>query len=475
MESTDTTDSPASVSDAGRSTARGAVIGKLLRKSTPRRSHSEWAAPPDRVNPLDILRAQEETRVPELIPLRHERMVASPFAFFRGGAAIMAADLRHTPSTGLTVQLCGDAHIGNFGGFASPERRLIFDINDFDETLPGPWEWDVKRLVASVEIAARDRGFDRENRLAAVFEAAKSYREAMASFSEMTPLEIWYASFDVQALLPAIRRDLGRQALKEAEHEVARALSKDSARAARKLTQVVDGRPRIISDPPLVVPLRQLLPGVEAQQLEKGIRGVLADYRLTLPHDRQSLLDHYEFEDIARKVVGVGSVGTLSWIVLLVGREHSDPLVLQLKQAEASALEAYLGPAQYPNHGERVIQGQRLIQASSDVLLGWLRTKGLDGVERDFYVRQLWDWKTSADLATVSAPRLTAHARLCAWTLARAHARTGNPIAIASYMGSGAAFDHALTGFAAAYADQNQTDFSEFTKTQLDGPGGQGY
>lgn len=473
MESTETTDSPASISDAGLSAARGAVIGKLLRKSTPRRSHSGWSAPPDRVNPLDILQAQEETRVPGLIPIRHERMAASPFAFFRGGAAIMAADLRHTPTTGLTVQLCGDAHIGNFGGFASPERRLVFDINDFDETLPGPWEWDIKRLVASVEIAARDRGFDGAERLAAVLGAAKAYRQAMASFSEMTPLEIWYASFDVQALLPAIRRDLGGQALKDAEREVARALSKDSARAARKLTRVVDGRPRIISDPPLVIPLRQLLPGVEAQQLEQGIRGVLADYRLTLPHDRQSLLDHYEFEDIARKVVGVGSVGTLSWIVLLVGREHSDPLVLQLKQAEASALEAYLGASHYPNHGERVVQGQRLIQASSDVLLGWLRTKGLDGVERDFYVRQLWDWKTSADLATVSAPKLTAHARLCAWTLARAHARTGNPIAIAAYLGSGAVFDRALAAFAAAYADQNQTDFNEFTEARLDGPDSQ--
>ncbi|HSL37826.1 MAG TPA: DUF2252 domain-containing protein [Arthrobacter sp.] len=474
MHSTDTTDIPASISEAGMSTARGADIGKLLRKSTPRKSHSEWSAPPDRVSPLDILRAQEKTRVPELLPLRHERMAASPFAFFRGGAAIMAADLRHTPSTGLTVQLCGDAHIGNFGGFASPERRLVFDINDFDETLPGPWEWDIKRLVASVEIAARDRGFDGAERLAAVLEAAKAYRQAMASFSEMTPLEIWYASFDVQALLPAIRRDLGGRALKEAEREIARALSRNSARAARKLTQVVDGRPRIISDPPLVVPLRQLLPGVEAQQLEKGIRGVLADYRLTLPRDRQALLDHYEFEDIARKVVGVGSVGTLSWIALLIGREHADPLVLQLKQAEASALEAHLGPSVYPNHGERVIQGQRLIQASSDVLLGWLRSKGLDGVERDFYVRQLWDWKASADLSTVSAPQLTAHGRLCAWTLARAHARTGSPIAIASYLGSGAAFDHAITAFAAAYADQNQADFNEFTESRRDSSRGQG-
>jgi uncharacterized protein (DUF2252 family) len=423
------------------------------------------------VSPVDILREQEKNRVPELIPIRHERMAASPFAFFRGGAAIMAADLRDTPCTGLNVQLCGDAHISNFGGFASPERRLVFDINDFDETLPGPWEWDVKRLVASVEIAARDRGFAVAERHAAVFEAANTYRQAMGSFAAMTPMDIWHASFDVQAMLPTIKRNLGGHALKEADREVARALNKNSARAARKLTHLVDGRPKIISDPPLVVPLDQLLPGVEAQQLEDGIRGVMADYRDTLPPDRQSLLDHYEFEDIARKVVGVGSVGTLSWIVLLIGREHGDPLVLQLKQAEASALEAHLGPSHYENHGERVVQGQRLIQASSDVLLGWLRTEGIDGVERDFYVRQLWDWKSSADLETVSAPRLTAHARLCAWTLARAHARTGNPTAIACYLGSGAVFDHALTAFAAAYADQNQTDFDEFTQTLSQGSG----
>lgn len=461
-------DTPASISNPGRPPGQSAARGKLLRRNTPRSSHGEWSAPADRLSPLDILRGQEKTRVPELLPVRHERMAASPFAFFRGGAAIMAADLRHTPSTGLTVQLCGDAHISNFGGFASPERRLVFDINDFDETLPGPWEWDIKRLVASVEIAARDRGFAKAERLAAVLEAAKAYRQGMGSFAAMTPLEIWHSSFDIQALLPAIRRDLGGRALKEAERDVARALDKNSARAARKLTHVVDGRPMIISDPPLVVPLRQLLPGVEAQELEEGIRGVLADYRRTLPNDRQSLLDHYEFVDIARKVVGVGSVGTLSWIVLLAGREHADPLVLQLKQAESSALEAYLGVSPYANHGERVIEGQRLIQASSDVLLGWLRTKGLDGVERDFYVRQLWDWKTSADLATVSAPRLAAHARLCAWTLARAHARTGNPIAISSYLGSGEAFDHALTAFAAAYADQNQNDFDAFTETLVD-------
>ncbi|WP_231554474.1 DUF2252 domain-containing protein [Arthrobacter sp. L77] len=424
------------------------------------------------MSPLEILHEQEKDRVPGLIPLRHERMAASPFAFFRGGAAIMAADLRDTPTTGLEVQLCGDAHISNFGGFASPERRLVFDINDFDETLPGPWEWDVKRLVASVEIAARDRGFAGAEGRAAVLETARAYRDAMRSFAAMTPLDVWYASFDIQSLLPAIRKTLGGHAVKETEHEIARAGSKDSARAARKLTEIVDGRPRIIDDPPLVVPLHELLPGLEAQHLEDGIRAVMADYRQSLSPDRQSLLDRYEYQDVARKVVGVGSVGTLSWIVLLVGREHADPLVLQLKQADTSALEAGLGPSRYANHGERVVQGQRLIQASSDVLLGWLRTTGIDGVERDFYVRQLWDWKTSADLTTASASRLTAHARLCAWTLARAHARTGDPTAIASYLGSGEAFDHALAVFAAVYADRNQMDFDEFTRSRGDGPGG---
>ena len=454
-----------------RAPVASAVLGRQLRTGTPRSSHGTWSAPATRTGPLDILRAQEQTRVPELIPIRHERMAASPFAFFRGAAAIMAADLRGTPRTGLEVQLCGDAHIANFGGFASPERRLVFDINDFDETLQGPWEWDIKRLVASVEIAARDRGFPKDQRKAAVLAAARAYRQAMASFADMTPFDIWYASFDVLSLLPKIQRKLGGKAVKAAEREVARAQARNSARAGRKLTRVVDGRARILSDPPLIVPLDQLLPGIEAKQLEDGIRKVIESYRLTLPHDRRALLDQYEFKDIARKVVGVGSVGTLSWIVLLLGREHGDPLVLQLKQAEASALESFLAPSPYANQGERVVEGQRLIQASSDVLLGWLRSTGLDGVERDFYVRQLWDWKTSPDLAMVSAPGLRAHARLCAWTLARAHARTGNPVAMASYLGSGTAFDKALTVFAAAYADQNQSDFDAFT-TALRSPHG---
>ncbi|MBG6224293.1 uncharacterized protein (DUF2252 family) [Arthrobacter sp. CAN_A2] len=473
MQSSDTKDARAPITGAGRSTAPGADVGKDLRRRAPRRSHREWSAPSDRVSPVEILRDQEKDRVPGLIPFRHERMAASPFGFFRGAAAIMAADLRDTPTTGLNVQLCGDAHISNFGGFASPERRLVFDINDFDETLPGPWEWDVKRLVTSVEIAARDHGFAGVEGRTAVLETARAYREAMGSFAAMTPLDVWYTSFDVRSLLPAIRKNLGGHAAKEAEHDVAGALSRTSARAARRLTEVVDGRPRIIDDPPLVVPLHELLPGLEAQHLEEGIRGVMADYRQTLSPDRQPLLDHYEYQDVARKVVGVGSVGTLSWIVLLVGREHADPLVLQLKQADASVLEIHLGPSRYSNHGERVVQGQRLIQASSDILLGWLRTTGIDGVERDFYVRQLWDWKTSADLTAVSASRLMAHARLCAWTLARAHARTGAPTAIASYLGSGAAFDHALATFAAVYADQNQRDYEEFTRSleSVSGPG----
>ncbi|GAA1126533.1 DUF2252 domain-containing protein [Arthrobacter flavus] len=393
-------------------------------------------------------------------------MGESPFAFFRGAAAVMAADLVDTPHTGLNVQLCGDAHIGNFGVFASLERRLIFDINDFDETLPGPWEWDLKRLVASVEIAARNRGFPKEQRLTAVLGAARTYREAMGSFAAMTPLEVWYQLFDVASMLPEIRRSLSSQQFRDVQHEINRALSKTSTKAARKLTHLVHGQPRIISDPPLVVPLTELVPGVEAELLAEGIGEVIASYRLTLPRDRQFLLRHYQFKDVARKVVGVGSVGTRSWIVLLVGREHGDPLVLQLKQATPAVLEAFLGPSTYQNHGERVIEGQRLIQASGDVLLGWLRTKGLDGVDRDFYVRQLWDWKSSTDLGRVSGPGLAAHSRLCAWTLARAHARTGNPQAIASYLGTGGVFDRDLAAFAAAYADQNEADFAAFTGTR---------
>lgn len=440
--------------------------GRRLRKSTPRSSHGAWQPSPDRPNPLKVLQAQEQDRVAELIPLRHERMRESSFAFFRGAAAVMASDLVDTPRTGLTVQLCGDAHIGNFGVFASLERRLIFDINDFDETMPGPWEWDLKRLVASVEIAARNRGFDKTQRLTAVLGAARTYREAMGSFAAMTPLEIWYLLFDVASMLPVIRRNLSSQQFRDVQHEINRALSKTSTRAARKLTHLVHGHPRIISDPPLVVPLAELVPDVEAELLIEGIDEVIASYRLTLPRDRQSLLRHYQFKDVARKVVGVGSVGTRSWIVLLVGREHGDPLVLQLKQATPSVLEAFLGPSDYQNHGERVIEGQRLIQASGDVLLGWLRTKGLDGVDRDFYVRQLWDWKNSTDLGRVSGPGLAAHARLCAWTLARAHARTGNPQAIASYLGTSGVFDRALATFAAAYADQNEADFAAFTRTR---------
>ncbi|WP_434992174.1 DUF2252 domain-containing protein [Arthrobacter sp. Ld5] len=472
MQRAGTADTSAQLTGAGRPTASTAAVGKDLRKRVPRRSHGEWSASPDRASPLEILRDQEKDRVPELLPLRHERMAASPFAFFRGGAAIMAADLRETPVTGLQVQLCGDAHISNFGGFASPERRLVFDVNDFDETLPGPWEWDVKRMVTSVEIAARDRGFGGAEGRAAVLETAGAYRDAMRSFAAMTPLEVWYASLDVEALLPDIEENLGGHAARDAGRRISRAMGKDSARAARKLTEVVDGRPRIVDEPPLVVRLQDLLPDVEAQQLEEGIRGIIADYRQTLSPDRQVLLDHYVYEDVARKVVGVGSVGRLSWIVLLMGREHADPLVLQLKQAASSALEAHLGPSRYPNHGERVVRGQRLIQASSDVLLGWLRTAGLDGIERDFYVRQLWDWKTSADLTTISASGLAAHARLCAWTLARAHARTGDPTAIASYLGQGAAFDHALAVFAAVYADQNQRDYDEFIRSGGDSPVG---
>uniref|UniRef100_UPI0031DF654D DUF2252 domain-containing protein n=1 Tax=Arthrobacter flavus TaxID=95172 RepID=UPI0031DF654D len=440
--------------------------GRRLRKSTPRSSHGAWRPSPDRPNPLEVLHAQEQGRVAELIPLRNERMGESPFAFFRGAAAVMAADLVDTPHTGLNVQLCGDAHIGNFGVFASLERRLIFDINDFDETLPGPWEWDLKRLVASVEIAARNRGFPKEQRLTAVLGAARTYREAMGSFAAMTPLEVWYQLFDVASMLPEIRRSLSSQQFRDVQHEINRALSKTSTKAARKLTHLVHGQPRIISDPPLVVPLTELVPGVEAELLAEGIGEVIASYRLTLPRDRQFLLRHYQFKDVARKVVGVGSVGTRSWIVLLVGREHGDPLVLQLKQATPAVLEAFLGPSTYQNHGERVIEGQRLIQASGDVLLGWLRTKGLDGVDRDFYVRQLWDWKSSTDLGRVSGPGLAAHSRLCAWTLARAHARTGNPQAIASYLGTGGVFDRDLAAFAAAYADQNEADFAAFTGTR---------
>jgi uncharacterized protein (DUF2252 family) len=382
-------------------------------------------------------------------------MLASPFAFFRGAAAVMAADLAVTPVTGIRVQLCGDAHLANFGGFAAPDRKLVFDLNDFDETLPGPWEWDIKRLAASIAVAARDRGFSVADRREAVRRAALSNRETMREFADMRTLDVWYARLEVEELFArwSVRGGEQRKALEKAR-------AKTSLRAFSKLTHEVDGQPRIISDPPLLVPIEELVEGSE-QQMQEVMTSLLADYRTTLPDDRRTLIDGYEPVHFARKVVGVGSVGTRAWIVLLLGRDTRDPLFLQIKEAEASVLEPFAGRSEYRTSGQRVVEGQRLMQAASDILLGWLPdVPGIDGRRRHFYVRQLWDQKASARLDSVPPHELAVYAGVCGWTLARAHARTGPRAAIAAYLGGGDRFDRALADFAEAYAEQNERDYA---------------
>jgi len=441
------------------SPAARAARGKDARSEAPRSSHAGWTAPPRRRNPITVLTSQARSRVPELVPIRYGRMGRTPFTFFRGAAAVMAGDLASTPASGLRAQLCGDAHLSNFGGFASPEREMLFDINDFDETLPGPWEWDVKRLAASVQIAGHDRSFDAAACRDAVLTTVSSYREGMRSLAEMTNLEVWYARLDADRILELVRdRGRGAKQARAVEGRIEKARGKDSRRAAGKLTRTVDGQLRFVSEPPLIVPLQELLPDAERRQFEEGIVGLLGDYRDSLQEDRHALLDSYTFHDIARKVVGVGSVGTRAWIVLMSGRDEQDPLVLQCKEAQASVLEPHAGPSRYPNSGQRVVEGQRLMQAASDIFLGWLPAVGLDEQPRDFYVRQLWDGKLSVDVDTMEADQLRLYGGVCGWTLARAHARSGDRIAIAGYLGKSAVVDEAIADFAAAYAEQNERD-----------------
>ncbi|MET0557045.1 MAG: DUF2252 domain-containing protein [Solirubrobacterales bacterium] len=436
------------------------TVGKEARNKARRSDHAAWVPAPDR-DPIAILEAQERTRVPELVPIRHGRMAASPFAFFRGAAAVMAADLAETPVSGLRVQACGDAHLTNFGVFAGPDRRLLFDLNDFDETLPGPWEWDVKRLAASFAIAGRERGFKRKRRGAAVLAAVASYREAMRDFAGQTNLDVWYARLDVEDELAKFEGEADPAEEKRVRRNVAKARGKDHLRAFGKLTQVVDGELRFRSEPPLLVPVDELLPAAEAAEVREGLKAVTENYRDSLPPDRQHLFDGYRFRDIARKVVGVGSVGTRAWVLLFTGADDSDPLVLQAKEAEASVLEPYAGASRYRNHGHRVVEGQRLMQAAGDIFLGWCPAAGVDGRERDFYVRQLWDWKRSADVDAMSPEAFAIYARLCGWTLARAHARSGDRVAIATYLGAGDSFDTAIAEFAEAYAEQSERDHAD--------------
>ena len=443
--------------------------GKKARAEVPRSNHAEFAPAPDRPDPVELLQGDDASRVPELLPIRYGRMAVSAFTFFRGAALPMAADLAGTPRTGLVAQVCGDAHLANFGLFASPERRLVFDINDFDETLPGPWEWDIKRLATSLEVAGRDNGYSTKQRHSIVLAAVAAYRKAMAGFAEKTVLEVWYAHADEDALKARFEeagrdRKLTAQQRKRAARTMAKARTKDNLGALGRFAGDKDGRPEIVADPPLIVPIRELVEyGTDNAELQEQLQGMLDVYRSTLEPERRALLDQYRLVDFARKVVGVGSVGTRSWMALLLGDHERDPLFLQAKEAGPSALEEFVAPSEYDNAGQRVVVGQRLMQAVSDIFLGWVRVKGIDGQTRDFYLRQLRDWKGSAEIEVMVPAGMQAYGELCGWTLARAHARSGDRIAIAAYLGSGSAFDRAVGEFAQAYADQNERDYQVLT------------
>ena len=439
-----------------------AARGKAARAEVPRSIHGVFEPAPRRPDPVELLERQAQTRVPELVPIRYGRMLVSPFTFYRGAAMIMAYDLAATPRSGLTVQCCGDAHLSNFGVFASPERRLVFDINDFDETLPGPWEWDVKRLAVSMLIAARDNGYRVTDQERVVLDTVGQYRTAMREFAGMDNLAVWYARLEIESLLAELAAQFRPAAVKRTENTLAKARTRDSMSAFSKLTEVVDGQAQIVDQSPLIVPIAQLAPRGERDSLLEELRALVRVYRDSLDRDRRVLLEQFDLTDFARKVVGVGSVGTRAWIALLLGRDSNDPLFLQMKEAEASVLEEFLGPSQFKNHGQRVVTGQRLMQASSDIFLGWLHVDSpLDGRPRDFYGRQLKDWKGSAEIDQMIPQAMSAYGKLCGWTLARAHARTGDRVAIASYLGNGPSFDRAIVEFSNAYADQNERDYQQ--------------
>ncbi len=449
--------------------AERAASGKAARAEVPRSSHAAWEPAKQRASPLDLLEEQAETRVPALVPIRYGRMLVSPFTFYRGAAYVMASDLAGTPQTGLHAQLCGDAHLSNFGAFAAPDRRLVFSINDYDETHPGPFEWDVKRLVASFAVAGRDRGFDDKQRAPINLAVGRAYREAIADYAGMANLGLWYSRVNVAELIGEVQRELAAKQVKRAERNVAKAQSKGSLKAFEKLTEIVDGEPRIRSDPPVVTPIEDLVAGEDLDRLDVALRDAIRSYRTTLQGDRRRLLERYRYVHTARKIVGVGSVGTRAFIMLLLGRDDNDPLFLQFKEAESSVLEPFLGKSKFGNHGQRVVEGQRLTQAASDIMLGWIRTGGVDGVERDFYVRQLWDAKGSALVELMEPNLMKVYAKACGSELARAHARSGDAIAIASYLGTNETFDRALAEFAESYADQNERDYKVLTKAVSDG------
>ena len=434
--------------------------GKAERADVPRGVHGEWSAPAARRDPVGLLEEQAASRVPELVPIRYGRMLVSPFTFYRGAAYLMAADLAGAQRTGLGVQLCGDAHLSNFGGFAAPDRRLVFDVNDFDETLPGPFEWDLKRLVASFAVAGRDLGFPVKDRRVVNLAVTRAYREAMRTLASMKTFDLWYSRVDAESVLAQFQSAASAKRRKVMEKNLAKTRAKDSLRAFAKLTTIVDDEPLIISDPPLIVPVEDL---AEGRDIEEFARSVNRGYRRTLQGDRKRLLERFRYVHAARKVVGVGSVGTRAWIMLMVGRDNDDPLFLQLKEAQPSVLEPFLGKSQYTSHGQRVVEGQRLMQAASDIMLGWHGVTGLDGVKRDFYFRQLWDEKGSAIIEGMKPRELTAYADICGRTLARSHARSGDAVTISAYLGNSDAMDQALADFAELYADQNELDYAALT------------
>ncbi|KOG40077.1 DUF2252 domain-containing protein [Streptomyces decoyicus] len=435
-----------------------AEAGRALRSEVPRSRHAEFTPAAGRADPVDVIERQSALRVPELVPLRYGRMLESPFRFYRGAAALMAADLATTPSTGLRTQLCGDAHLLNFRLLASPERHLMFDINDFDETLPGPWEWDVKRLAASFAIAGRGNGLPEKVRAGIVRAACASYREEMRRYADMRTLEVWYAHADMADVEAEEAHELGSRGRAALARTIEEARTRDAVQAYRKLTRRSGGQVRIAADPPLIVPLDDLLPDVERDRLTDQIRGMVQSYGRTLRSDHRRLLEQYRVVDMARKVVGVGSVGTRCWIVLLLGKDMDDPLLLQAKEADESALAPYAGPGPHTHQGERVVAGQRLMQAAGDIFLGWERTTGIDGRPRDFYVRQLRDWKGIMPTDVMVPTGMRRFAVRCGATLARAHARSGDRIAIGAYLGRSTVFDEALARFAERYADQNERD-----------------
>jgi uncharacterized protein (DUF2252 family) len=449
--------------------AESRARGKAARSEIPRSAHGGWEPASVRRDPVELLEAQARMRLAELVPIRYGRMLVSPFTFFRGAAYIMSADLADGARTGLITQLCGDAHLSNFGFFAAPDRRLVFSINDFDETLPGPFEWDVKRLAASFTVAARDLGFDEATRRSVVLATARAYREAMAKFSVMRNIDVWYTRLDADTIVRGFSDTMTSRAKRRMEADLAKARTKDSVRALAKLCRSVDGELRIVGNPPLITPIEDVLPGAEQAHLDGVIRRMIETYAESLSPDRRELLERYRYVHAARKVVGVGSVGTRAWILLLLGRDDGDPLFLQFKEAQESVLEPSLGKSQFTQHGERIVAGQRMMQAAPDIMLGWERIEAIDGETKDFYIRQLWDAKGSAEIELMKPGGLSAYGAICGWTLARAHARSGDAVAISAYLGGKDPFDQAMAAFGETYADQNERDYQALREAAQDG------